>query len=1356
MLSSVALADNPHKAINNFNAGELTPLLSAREDLAKYQNGCLVMENMIPYPQGGARKRPGTKFIAEVKSSTLKTRLIPFEFSTSQSYVVEAGNQYVRFYTDDAQILDGSGTENISALDNIVAHWLLNEIIGTDIVDDDGATHDGVSTVDASVLTATGKVGTGSFDLDGQYTVEVADAAALSFTDDADDSAFSIIGWAHVNKEGGIQNILSKWRTGSSTREWRFSLSDQQKLQLHLADSSVNLASNAVGQWKLNDDAADTNVVASAPQFTIDAVSTGANTFTITGDGDLSTSFLDSSEFTVEGSTGNDGQYVVVSTTFAGDPDFVITVASVTNATADGTIAPHAGVASVNTSTINATGQISGALDFGGSAYVTVDHSTQFTFGDATNDSAFSASAWVFVTATTGIQSIVGKWETVKQEWVFYIDAEEKLSLLLKDVSVPKNSGKATDAALSNGWHFVTATYDGTGGSTADTGMTLYVDGESVSATGVTLSGYVAMESADGDVMIGAVIPSSPTNFFADKIDNVVVFDIELTAGQVRSLYNDGVGIETLSNTMPVPFAVSDNALSEGWRFVGCTYSAPADATTAADGIILYVDAAAVSSTATNDATYTSMQGNTEEVRIGAQRDSADSVNENFYKDKLDEISLYSDVLTPTEIASLFATTPYEVSTPYLTADLFNLKFKQSADVLYITHPDYETRKLSRVNNSLWEIPVFGTETGPFITQNRDVAKTITASGTTGTVTLTATGHTPFVLGDTAGHLPSGTSETSKSQTGALFRLVHPIETLEFKEELESDFAAGQVEDTSWVDCGILYKGATWTLVSGDTWFGTIKVQRNYTIGAAVGNGADEGASVGWETVFTFSSGAGAAVDARNVSTTGTEDEDAAQYRVIYADETGVDTVSVYFSTDQTEHIGIVKITGITSTTVATGTVLTTLASTTATHRWSEGSWSNFRGWPRTVAFFEDRLIFGGNTSQPDTIWGSVTGDYQNMTEGINDDDAVEFTLTSRQVNVIEWLIGKDKILIGTSGAEWTIEGGTAEPLTPTNVVAKQQSTYGSDNQQSTLANESVLFFQRGGEKMRELAYNWELDSYVAPDMTILANLVTDGGINEAAFQKTPDSILWCIRDDGELPVFSYERAENITAWSRMITHTNLAGTLTDSDFESVTVINGSPEDEVWAIVERTIGGATKRYVEQFQPRDFGSDADDAYYVDCGVTYDSTASSAMTGLDHLNGQTVYVLADGVIFDTEVVAGGAITLSLDDVTTTASTVQMGLGYEAQMQTMALNWLGGETIQGRQKRISEVMTQWYISGDFSVGRDASTLRTYSISGQTTDIDRITFPPGYDRNAHVYVFQLSPEPLTVLSIIMEFSLR
>ncbi|GAH06888.1 unnamed protein product, partial [marine sediment metagenome] len=216
----------------------------------------------------------------------------------------------------------------------------------------------------------------------------------------------------------------------------------------------------------------------------------------------------------------------------------------------------------------------------------------------------------------------------------------------------------------------------------------------------------------------------------------------------------------------------------------------------------------------------------------------------------------------------------YEITTPYVTADLFELKYEQSADVLYITHPDYETRKLSRFNNNDWILEAFDSQAGPFRIQNDTVTKTIAASATTGSITLTASGHAPFVAGTTAGHVPSGSTATSKSQTGALFALTHPLETLVYQETLEDKYGTGgsTTEDTSWVALGTLYKGTGWTLVTTGTWTGTLEIQRNYTVGAA--HDAD-----GWEKVLQYIS-----VDDRNVDTSGTEEENTASYRAILVD----------------------------------------------------------------------------------------------------------------------------------------------------------------------------------------------------------------------------------------------------------------------------------------------------------------------------------------------------------------------------------------------------------------------------------------------------------------------------------------
>lgn len=560
----------------------------------------------------------------------------------------------------------------------------------------------------------------------------------------------------------------------------------------------------------------------------------------------------------------------------------------------------------------------------------------------------------------------------------------------------------------------------------------------------------------------------------------------------------------------------------------------------------------------------------------------------------------------------------------------------------------------------------------------------------------------------------------TSDHVGAYWQITHTVETsivdgsLAALNAVSADLTMQLGRDVRWITDG--------------SWVGTIALQRSY----------DDGDT--WKDVTTHTSKAGAPT---NVDFSGEETEDDAIYRVKMIDYTS--TADYTLTAESIDIDGVIQVTSYISSTVVNGTVRHALGGTSATKYWAEGAWSNKRGYPRTITFFQDRLFFGGNAYKPQTIWASKTGDYYNMKAGAEDDDALKFTISSRQINSIQWLIGKGKLLIGTSGAEWTMSGSDGEPITPSNVKAEQQSIYGSANLQANLANESILFFQRGAKKMRELAYNWELDSYVAPDMTILAKEVTGNGITDTSFQQTPDSILWCIRDDGETATFSYERKEMITSWARQIT---------DGDFESVAVIHGDPEDEVWVLVKRTIDGNNVRYIEYFSARDFNSNVNSAFYVDCGATY-TTDVNVISDLDWLEGEDVFVLADGNVIDND---GNLFNVSSNTVTLGGvyQTVHIGLPYTVQLRTMPLSWLAqGMTIQSRIKRINGIIPRWFESGDFYVGRDVDHKGLVSIDRMTTDETSHlkTFPPGYDRSRRVYIYQYSPEPFTLLSLAIEF---
>jgi len=513
----------------------------------------------------------------------------------------------------------------------------------------------------------------------------------------------------------------------------------------------------------------------------------------------------------------------------------------------------------------------------------------------------------------------------------------------------------------------------------------------------------------------------------------------------------------------------------------------------------------------------------------------------------------------------------YEIESPYLTADIPYLKIEHSADVMYITHGDYEPRKLSRTGDATWTLEVTGYQQGPFRDQNTTTA-TISASATTGSVTLTASTDTFY-----SGHLPDGSDATDKIQTGALFELIHAAND----DSIDADLASVTTTSELFVP-----KGVTWDFTTNGTWTGTVKLQREYNNSGV------------WETVHTVTS-----ANNKNTVTSDTEEFGDAQYRGSMT-AFGSGTCDFQFSIRDTSRNGIVEITAVGSATSATATVHKTLGDTTATARWSEGSWSGLRGFPKTVSISpEDRLIYAGSTSEPLTTWGSESGDWTNYVVGTNDSDPIQFTLVgSGQQNEIQWSMSKDETVFGTVGGEHLLGASKdSEALTPTNVKARMQTTYGSEDIEGLLVNRAVLFVQRGGKKIREFLYSYEQDSHKADDLTVFANHITGDGIVDIAYQRTPDPRLWCVRSDGEMALMVYERDQNVFSWCRFVT---------DGKFESVAVVYGgeNSEDEVWVTVKRNINGSDTRYIERFASQAFDT-ADEVVMLDAAKTSVTAYSS---------------------------------------------------------------------------------------------------------------------------------------------------
>jgi hypothetical protein len=229
-------------------------------------------------------------------------------------------------------------------------------------------------------------------------------------------------------------------------------------------------------------------------------------------------------------------------------------------------------------------------------------------------------------------------------------------------------------------------------------------------------------------------------------------------------------------------------------------------------------------------------------------------------------------------------------------------------------------------------------------------------------------------------------------------------------------------------------------------------------------------------------------------------------------------------------------ITAFTSTTVVTWEIKLDIVTATATTDWALGAWSDDTGYPKTVSFFEQRLIFGGSTDFPQTIWASESGFYEQFDRGDGDPaDSFIYTIAANKVNTIRWLAPARDLIVGTAGGEFKVGRPSGEPLQPDNVQITQQTTYGGYNAQPIQIGNSVLFLQRQRKKIREFSYRFEDDAYQAQDMTLLSEHITGNGIIDVDYAQEPDSIYWAVRDDGTLLGMTYQRQEDIIAWHRHI-----------------------------------------------------------------------------------------------------------------------------------------------------------------------------------------------------------------------------
>jgi len=523
--------------------------------------------------------------------------------------------------------------------------------------------------------------------------------------------------------------------------------------------------------------------------------------------------------------------------------------------------------------------------------------------------------------------------------------------------------------------------------------------------------------------------------------------------------------------------------------------------------------------------------------------------------------------------------------------------------------------------------------------------------------------------------------------------------------------------------------------------------------------------------------------------------------------------------------IAHVKITGFTSSTVVTVVAQNDVPQSlhnTASFNWSEGEFSNARGFAGAITFHEQRMVLAGSQR----VWFSKSNaDYENFEVGTNSDDPFVITIASQRGDPIRWLFSDQALFVGTAGSIFRIISSRNSPaLAPDDIDAKRQISYGCSNIQPELVGQSPIYMQKNNKTARLITFDIDIDKYKAIDITVDSDHITDGGITSFEYQQIPLSSLWTVRTDGQIARLTLEQDQEVQAWSRYVTQGN---------FESVAIVSDAEDnDEIYAIVKRTINGVVKRFVEVQEPN-YKVDNLNRFYVDSGLSYNGTQSSTITisgntftadsstfqsgdigkeihqligkgrakitgftdsqnvtvsiietfssatllpnewaiaiknitGSEHLEGETVAINSDGATVPSKIVSGGEV-----EIDSAGSIIHIGLPYSSKQKNMpieslALSGMIG-TSQHKDKRIHEIVVRFAdtLGGKIIDGAGNEVIiPARSLNNNMNEApplfngdQEIKVATGWDKLGQIEIIQDEPQPMTIKSITYKVTIN
>lgn len=659
--------------------------------------------------------------------------------------------------------------------------------------------------------------------------------------------------------------------------------------------------------------------------------------------------------------------------------------------------------------------------------------------------------------------------------------------------------------------------------------------------------------------------------------------------------------------------------------------------------------------------------------------------------------------------------TGIEVTTPFTSDILFDLNCNQSGDVMFICSGKYPIQTLSRYSDTDWRMSTYKLTEQPYDEINTD------------------NGHTLTVNGDT---ITSTKDLFTQDMVGSVIQIAYYVEAVHTK-------SAGEVVEKR-VHRGLLplliektynkinynvenYSTDTelsWKFTTHGTWEGTVKIQISNNDGQT------------WKDYRTYTS-----KNDYNVTDTGKIEAGA---RLKYVSDIKSGSVNCDLSIMPFTQYGIVEIKSVTDAKNAKVNVLNGIKEGEPSYQWKLGSWNRGRGYPKLCTFYQDRFVVAATDSKPNFIWFSRTGDYPNFgvekVEGtITDDSAITLPVINRKMCEIRHLVPANDLIILTSGNEWIVRGD--KTITPTNCNLKTQTQRGALSCEPQFIGNRCVFVQERGGTVRDMGYSYESDNYTGQDLTLFVKTLVKGHVAvTSAYAQDPDSIIYYVRDDGQLNCLTYIPEQKVYGWSHFVTN---------GKYRYVESVAEGEQDTIYFVVDRVINNKNVKCIERSIPL-YTEDNSDVF-LDCYVKVANSIKTDYINAPHLVGQMVDIVVDGQQMPSREVPPTGV-IKLDGK---ANVITVGLPYTTKIKIPSVEQqINDGTLQGRVATVSRVVLRMYKSFGGKVGRTFDRM------------DDITLPPNelftgdkpvilpkmginYSTDTSICIKHSDPFPFNLLSI-------